>query len=51
MERAIGFDRIIPFLAMRVMLNSRNDGLENASREKWNYPVNPTIRQRSGDVD
>ena len=24
------------------MLNSRNEGLENVSYEKWKYPVDPT---------
>ena len=24
------------------MLDSRNEGLENVSYEKWNYPVDPT---------
>ena len=26
------------------MLNSRTEGLENVSYEKWNYPVDPTNR-------
>ena len=35
-------DRIIPFLVMRRCLTQENEGSENVSYEKWNYPVDPT---------
>ena len=38
----VGSTGYFPFLVMGVMLNSRNEGLENVSYEKQNYPVDPT---------
>ena len=36
---------------MGVMLNSRNEGLENVSHEKWNYPVDSAFRTAAGALD